>query len=234
MSQVEQGSLTARHHAMLFALISRSVIERIGVERGEELVRRVVRQYGEERGGRMALAALDDGQILSMASFLAYGEWRVGPDEEASERHVVGADVRSLVRRCPWHETWEAGDLMQYGRYYCLEIDAALVRGFNPALRLSVNRTLPNDGESCEFVFHDVGERVPRQGRVRSWAYHMGHLYNTASAALAAELGDTGREVMGAAMAALAERYDQRAADTAMGYEDVDFTRLPEPDTDPD
>ena len=55
-----------------------------------------------------------------------------------------------------------------------------------------------------------------------------------ASAALAAELGDTGREVMGAAMAALAERYDQRAADTAMGYEDVDFTRLPEPDTDPD
>ena len=231
MTQIEPESLTARHHAVLFALIGRAVIARVGEKRGEELIRGVVRQYGEERGGRMAQAALADGQSLSMASFLAYGEWEVGPDEQESEPHVMGPDVKSLVQRCPWHETWEETGLAQFGRYYCLEIDAALVRGFNPDLSLSVNRTLPNDGVACELVFHGVGEALPRRGRVQGWAYHMGHTYATASTVLANQIiGDGGREVMVAAMAAFAEQYGKAAVRTVMGYADVDFTRMPERD----
>ncbi len=48
---------TEEHHAMLFALISKAVIERAGEQHGEAIIRKAVRQYGAERGRRMALRA---------------------------------------------------------------------------------------------------------------------------------------------------------------------------------
>jgi hypothetical protein len=138
-----------------------------------------------------------------------------------------GADVRMTVHRCPWQAAWAEHDLLAYGRLYCLEIDEALVRGFNPDLKLDVNATRPNDDEPCEFVFHDGAERGPRRGRVMPWAYHLGHVYKTVGDFMAEALGGVGREAASEALQVFAERYGEQAAQLVLGFRKVDFTRLP-------
>jgi hypothetical protein len=227
MSDRSRDTFTATHHALLFAWISREVVERIGVEEGEAVMRAVVRRYGEERGRRMALRALADGQTLSMASFLAHGEWEVGPGQMARQVIEKPPDVLTHVHRCPWHAAWVENDLMEYGRLYCLEIDEALVRGFNPDLGLEVNRTQTNDGEYCEFVYRDVGSGMPKRGAVMPWDYHAGHLYKTAGEVLLEKLGELGREALSAALEEFSERYGQEASRLVVAYWDMDFSCVP-------
>jgi hypothetical protein len=87
-----------------------------------------------------------------------------------------------------------------YGRLYCLEIDQALARGFNPALQLDVLSTLSNDMRPSEFVFHEANltpEKLTlldqkktanqQNGAVMPWDYHAGHLYAAVKSTLAAE-----------------------------------------------
>jgi hypothetical protein len=236
-----QRKFTAGNHADLFALLSRSVITHLGAERGEKIVRMAVRRYGEQRGYRMALRALRDGEPLTMLNYMAYGEWR--GEESESEQHMVEMppDVRSLVTRCPWNQAWRESDLLQVGRLYCLEIDHALVRGFNPALRLDVLSTLSNNERPCEFVFYDANltpenlallnqkkSANQQKGAVMPWEYHAGHLFAAIKACLVAEVGDGGEVILQEALAGFAKRYGTEAVRTILSYQGVDFNSLPE------
>ena len=217
---------TPTHHALLFAWISRAVIERTGLERGEQVVRKAIRRYGEERGERMALRAQGDGVPLNMTSYMAYGEWAADPGESEHTVFEEDAGVRTVVHRCPWHKAWEDADLMEYGRLYCLEIDTALARGFNPELTLEVNRTLSNDGQDCEFVFRDAEGIVEKKGKVMPWPYHLGHLYWTMSRVLVEELGEVGEQASNAALDRFNAEYGGDAGRVIEAYCDADFLRL--------
>ena len=91
-----------------------------------------------------------------MTNYLTYGEWRFVTDGSQMERIEVQDDIRLTVQRCPWEAAWKEAGLLPYGRYYCQEVDAALLRGFNPELQIDVNQTLSNDGRPCEFVYRQA------------------------------------------------------------------------------
>ena len=222
---------TATYHALLFAWLSKAAIERAGEVRGEEAVRKAVRKYARERGGRMAMRAEAAGDALSMTNFMAYGEWQASPGE--SEQTVVQEEgqVRTAVHRCPWSVAWEREGLIPYGRFYCLEIDTSLLKGFDPDLKLDVLCTQTNDGEDCVFVFHDVDETVRRKGTVMPWEYHCGHLFKTVSEVLEAELGTAGREAVEEASATFAARFGTEAKGVLDQQYSTDFSRLPETET---
>jgi hypothetical protein len=235
MNDASAERLTETHHALLFAWISRAIIQRVGWERGEAAIRKATRRYGEQRGRRMALRARANGRELSMTNFLVFGEWRGSEQSGAeSEKSAVGADVLSCVRICPWNTAWVDEELLPYGRLYCREIDHALVRGYNPELELDVRQTLSNDGEPCEFIFHqadleeagrisaDLGDRA-----VMSWAYHCGHLYATFSQALIEDFGQVGEDAVEGAMLEFATRFGERTTRLVRSYQDVDFDNLP-------
>ena len=145
------------------------------------------------------------------------------------------------VPRCPWALTWMDADLSQYGRLYCQEIDQALVRGFNPDLSIDVNKTQANDGEPCDFLFHQAtllsGETLAyireksaalADKTVMPWDYHCGHLYKTFDAVLTEELGDAGREAVRAALEGFAARFGDEAVEVLLRYRETDFDQLPE------
>jgi hypothetical protein len=154
--EISQASFSEHHHALLFGLVTKEIFERVGNETGGSALRAAVRRYGEQRGRRMALRAQTNGEELSMTNFLIYGEWRSGTGLGQHELSKEGPDVRMVVTRCPWALTWMEADLSPYGRLYCQEIDQALVRGFNPDLIIDVNRTQTNDGEPCDFLYHQA------------------------------------------------------------------------------
>jgi hypothetical protein len=76
---------TAQLHGLLFTSISKEVINKIGEENGEKLIRKAVRKYGQQRGKRMALRANNNGHDLTVANYFVYGEWEVPKDEMNSK-----------------------------------------------------------------------------------------------------------------------------------------------------
>lgn len=219
---------TAIHHALLFGWLARSVVERVGSERGEPVVRRAVRRYGRERGRRMAARAAADGHPLNLSSYVAYGEWRADPDSMEQAFVERAPQARLVVDRCPWHTVWAENGLTSYGRLYCLEIDQALMAGFNPDLALEVRGTRPNGAAQCDFLFHDAfdDEAIDAPGaQVMPWAYHLGHLYWTVNEVVVEALGEAGEAVMEGARAEFAARYGREALEVILAYRETDFRR---------
>ena len=226
-------------HALLFALIARQVITRYGEDNGLPALRKAIRHYGEQRGRRMALRAKANGDALNMTNYLVYGEWRYVTDSVQMERVIDQADIRMTVKRCPWADAWSEAGLLPYGRYYCQEIDAALLRGYNPGLMIEVNQTLSNEGVPCEFIYRQAvlepdhslaynGEKSTRleSQRLMPWEYHCGHLYQACSLVMGEEFGPSGRVTVQNALAEFALRYGGAAAATVAGYLKTDFDRL--------
>jgi hypothetical protein len=231
-------SLSPKHHALLFAWISREVIRRVGEERGEAVIHKAVRKYGEQRGRRMALRVQADGQELSMLNFLTHAEWEGNKEDHIQKTLETAPHFHAQVSKCLWHDTWMENDLLPYGRLYCLEVDQALVSGFNPALILEVNATLSNDHRDCDFVFHNANltpenlqimeerRQAVRDTAVMPWDYHLGHLYKTIGEVLLEELGEVGQEAVKAAMQEFAGRFGEEAARIIEGYREEDFNQL--------
>ena len=189
----------------------------------------------------MALRALRDGEPLTMLTYMAYSEWRVEPDESEQEMTETVPDARSFVRRCPWQRAWVEKDLLRYGRLYCLEIDQALVRGFNPDLQLEVLSTLSNDDRPCEFVFRDANltpenmqmlnaKKSANQlrGGVLPWEYHTGHLYAAMKSVIEAELGEGGERILREALSEFARCYGEQAPQVILSYQAFDSDCLPD------
>ena len=222
------------HHALLFAWIAQEVIRREGEGRGSVAVREAVRRYGEQRGSRMAQRARRDGQALDMTTYMAYGEWQAEPGLFAASTDVLEGTPRSLIQRCPWHEAWVGDEVNEAGRLYCLEIDPALARGFNPQVRLEVNGTRSNGASACVFLYHQADlevlsrMQVDKSQTVMGWEYHLGHLYATLRQVLRVELGENGEAAARAGLERFAERFGKAAAEKIESYQDVDFNHLPE------
>ena len=163
--------MTARDHALLFAFISKSVIQETGTEKGEPVIQDAVREYG---------------------------------------------------------------------KYFCQEIDEALVHGFNPDLVIRVNSTRTNGGEVCDFVFRDAGlsffkflglafkKKVrPGKNAAMPWEYHCGHLYKTMGQVICQELGENADTVMANALKHAKAFFSENQISAIMSYKNTDFETLP-------
>lgn len=215
------------HHAYLIVSFFGALTARAGAC-GEDIFVMAAQTYGEERGKRMAMRALRDGNALDLASYFAYCEWVPTPGEsEACFETCPGTVVESVVR-CPWNAVFkESGSAC--GERYCREIDRAIVRGFSPKLRFESVQTLAH-AQSCKMRFFDemVDEafwrRVDRlkQGAcscVRPFSYHCGHLWSTFSRIALNVLGDeAGGQAVRQAYDSFAGRFGEAAARALVQY----------------
>lgn len=185
-------SFTATHHALLFAWIARALIRAAGEKEGERIIRKAVIKYAWQRGKRMAMRAQSNGHALTMANYIAYVEWK--PPKGEMEQKLIERcpHARINVFKCPWHTAWQENNLVPYGRYFCMEVDRALVKGFNEELMIDIHGTRPNKAEFCDLIFRDAQMNVRNMmgllykktiklGRkaIMPWEYHTGHLYKT-------------------------------------------------------
>lgn len=234
------GNFTATHHALLFAWISRAVINAVGEEKGEGIIRKAVVKYGMQRGKRMAMRAKANGHKLTMANYIPYGEWKAQKGEMEYKILEKVPHMKMNVFKCPWHSAWEENNLMQYGRYFCLEVDEALVRGFNEDLVLDIHGTQTNGAEFCDFTFKDanltaynmiglVFKKMIKPGKkaIMPWEYHAGHLYKTIGEVITDELGEQAEKIMTASLKDFTDKYGKPAGEIVKSYENTDFDKLP-------
>ncbi len=242
MSSIDQQySFNETHHALLFAWITRDVVERAGKQRGEDIICKAIRQYGEQRGRRMAVRVEANKHMRNMLNYTAYSEYRLTPDtfEMKIVERIPHARIR--IHRCPWYAAWKENGLLAVGQLYCSEVDQALVRGFNPDLQVDVISTLPSGATYCEFVYHDATITIPNylliqyrraispgMKAVKSWDYHVGHLFTTLEKVVVEELGQVGQAAIQAGLAEFAERYGEQSMQRVMASRSIDYESVSE------
>lgn len=200
-------------HATLFGVIAKSAIELFGDD-GKDAVISGITSYCRERGLRMAMRCLADGEPLSGKNYILYGEWADARGWSKSEVVATTPNYRTDMTVCGWCDTWNKRGLIEYGRIYCDWSDKNLVYGFNPELVLKMGNVMSHNDGPCQFdwvscVFESASEAsemavrrselIPRV--TKDFLYHCGHLLSTMRREIFIALGLTkGREAIEAAL----------------------------------
>jgi hypothetical protein len=137
--------------ARIFATLAREVVERFGDE-GRVAVIAAVRKFGEERGRRMAGRAACEGRANDFAAYLLFSDLDTSYHQMVPE--FGEGELRVTITYCPFAAACQEWGLAEYGKYFCQEIDAALMRGYNPERYETVcERNLTDGAESCVIVY---------------------------------------------------------------------------------
>lgn len=229
-----------REHAVMFGLLAKAILSRFGAE-GESLLLSAVETYGMERGARMAARCRRNSDPTGdMASYFAYCEWswtgsgsvRTGPDPS-----LPYLCYRML--ECPWHAAWQESGLSAFGACYCRVVDRAILRGFDPTLRLELPSRLTEPGDtSCAFHWlsaENTPEFIERQRRleqrlngaqVRDFVYHTAHLRSTLLRCVEKRSPLLAAQAAAEADAAFARRFGHEALKRVLSAAGQDFLEV--------
>ena len=189
--------MNEKTHAWIIAQFYQALTN-FDASRGKDVFIRAARRYGEERGYRMALRALRDGQPLNIATYMAYSEWR--PTDASFYASTVASftpDYENHNARCPWVETFVEVSGWDCAATYCAQVDASIVRGFNPDVQFELIHPL-SPAHECRMVFREAylpsaDKPLPHSDdTVRPWSYHCGHLWHAFADTLAQVYADAG------------------------------------------
>lgn len=213
------------HHAVLFALLSKYAITGAG-EAGKESILKGMTKYGNERGARMAKNALAHGDALTTFANQAYGEWK--PDYAGQmDFGTIRTEptLQTYIAKCAWCDAWKEHDLIDYGKYYCVNVDNAVYQGFNPDFLCTPTTTsLSWGGERCEFdwgnpLTKEEAEALPNKKKelgtscMKDFNFHTAHLLHTVGNTLKEDLGETGELAVKNAIAEYIDKFGQEYFD---------------------
>ena len=226
------------HHAVMFGLLAKGVCGHFGPA-ADALLQRAVQRYGEQRGARMALRCLSNGDPLDMASYFAYCEWshRGGAQKTDPDPDCSYLSYRMLA--CPWHTAWKQSGLLAYGRYYCRFVDRAILRGFSPVLVLEVPTWLSeHESEGCRFHWKSAENTqafLARQravaarldgSQIRDFCYHTAHLYAVFAECMGKQHASLAAVVEREARKGFAKRYGQPMLALVLAAAGQDFCAI--------
>lgn len=137
--------------AQLFACMSKQIIEELGPEKGEELIKKAVVNFGRQRGSRIAERVKAQGKPLSFKNWLTYtdidsGNFPVSPKSE-------NGDLLAPVTDCSFNKAAEQWDMVEYSSLYCKYADYAILEGYNPDVKLVLEQRHAKGKDHCLFRY---------------------------------------------------------------------------------
>ena len=196
--------LTIEHHAVMFALLAKHAIE-ISGEKGKEAILAGMTRYGNERGRRMALNALERGDKLTVLNSQAYGEWK--PDFPGQMEFGVTCGMPVL-------HTY---------------IDNAWFQGFNPEFTCTqLNPPMSWGGDCCRFSWGEglthkqikaLNKKKKSLGNacIKDFTFHTAHILHTVGDVLMEELGNDGAMAVSLAKSDYSDMFGKDALDCLDG-----------------
>lgn len=137
--------------AMLFATLSQVIIERLGREKGEELIKEAVQRFGKERGRRIAAKVASLGKPPSLKNWLIYTDIDAG--NFAASPHIDNGDLVAPVRECAFDSAARAWGLQEFASLYCKYADHAILEGYNPDVTLILENRHVTGRDHCLFRY---------------------------------------------------------------------------------
>lgn len=218
-------SCKIEHQAVIFALIAKRTIEHCG-EDAEKVIQEGMIRYGKERGARMAANAKANGDPLNTMTNQAYGEWV--PDYPGQmEFGWVRTEptLQTYISKCAWCEAWKKYDLLEYGKLYCVHVDAAVYCGFREDLVCTpLTTSMSFGGERCEFDWQypltpeDVQKLQEKKaelgtGCMKNFNYHTSHMLHTVGGTVRERFGSLGDQAVEEAIRDYIELFGQEYYD---------------------
>lgn len=237
-SEILRKQLTAEHHAVLFGVLAKNLIN-IYKEEAKELITKSVKQYGEQRGKRMALRVEKDGREKNILNYMCYGEWKANDGDMDIRTEKISPNLNLKVYKCPWYTSWKERNMLEYGCLYCNDIDESLVRGYNIELKLEVLKNRLEGSRYCDFSFKDAFlknsdfEDVDMiknslgNSAIMEWDYHIGHIYKVIKENTVSKYGEKGNFIIEQSLNEFGDFYNRDLIDIIKEYDKIDFNNLP-------
>lgn len=218
------------NHAVMFALLSKYTILSHG-EDGREAIQEGMLMYGRERGKRMADRARTNGDPMELWVEQAYGEWRPDYDGQMEfgtiEREPT---LRTYISKCAWCEAWQKYDLLEYGREYCVQVDAAVYEGFDPSFVCTpITTSMSWGGDRCDFDWglplsdEDLEKMQNKKAELgtsamRNFTFHTAHIYYTITDFLRFRFPDDVEDIISKAASDYVDLFGQESYDEILNF----------------
>lgn len=202
---MEQVNCQIEHHAVLYGLIAKFAME-YG-EDGQRAIEEATRQYGLERGKRMAEHARQEGMACNGETYPIFKEWRAPkPEQMVAGTALNWPHYTTTVQRCEWVESWKKHNLLCHGKLYCQHIDENLYEGYQSMHKLSVRSLLSAGDNCCMFDWgyrrsEEAGATIIVQQKeigekyIRNFDFHCADLLHKAGVQMELILKDAGAEI---------------------------------------
>jgi hypothetical protein len=135
----------------LFATVAKEVINRLGPQEGEKLLRAAVEEFGRERGGRIAATVKGRGKPLSLRNWLIHTD--ISPDNFEAKPSFPGGDLVACVGNCTFMKAASQWGLAEYAKIYCKYADYAILGGYNPDVTLLLEDRHGTGRDFCRFQY---------------------------------------------------------------------------------
>ncbi|MBI9077769.1 MAG: L-2-amino-thiazoline-4-carboxylic acid hydrolase [Desulfatibacillum sp.] len=137
--------------AQLFASFAKEVLDRMGPEQGEAVIRQAVQHFGKERGKSIAKIVEGLGKPLSFKNWLIYSD--IASDNFGFMPTVDNTDLVVKVRDCTFIKAARQWGLGEYGALYCKYADHAILEGYNPHILLKLETRHDTGKDYCVFRY---------------------------------------------------------------------------------
>ena len=227
------------NQAMMFAFLSKYTILAHG-EEGRKVIQEGMKRYGRERGARMASRARANGDPVCLWTNQAYGEWK--PDYAGQMEFGTVTTEPSLVTyisKCAWCEAWKKYDILEYGREYCVNVDAAVYEGFGEgfgcgAVCTPVTTAMSWGGEVCRFDWglplstedqQKISDKKAELGTraMRDFAFHTAHIYCAITDIICKHFPEDSHDIIGKAERDYTDLFGQEDFDALLEFSAADF-----------
>jgi hypothetical protein len=137
--------------AQLFAVMAREVIGKLGPVEGEALIKRAVESFGRERGKRIAQTVSGMKKPLSLRNWTIYTD--IAPSNFPAKVAFPDGDLEAKVEKCAFMAAADRWDLRKYAALYCKYADYAILDGYNPDVKLSLESRHDTGKNHCVFSY---------------------------------------------------------------------------------
>ena len=137
--------------AALFSCLARAVINEMGEQKGEALIKEAVQAFGRTRGRRIAAIVKDAGLPLTLKNWLIYSDI----DSANFDPHpdLDNNDLLVKAGECTfWNAAREFG-MGEYAKSYCKYVDYAILEGYNPDIKLVLHDRHHVGQDHCLFRY---------------------------------------------------------------------------------
>jgi hypothetical protein len=137
--------------AVLFAFTGKAVLQELGQEKGEILLKKAIEDFGRARGKRIASIVTSLGMPLTLKNWLIYSDinsynFDPHPDLDCDDL-VVKAGACTF-----WNAAQEFG-LQDVAKLYCKYVDYAILEGYNPEVKLVLEDRHQSGKDHCVFRY---------------------------------------------------------------------------------
>ena len=137
--------------SQLFSTMAKHIIEKLGPEEGEALIKQAVESFGRERGRRIAKVVQSKGKPLSLANWLIHTD--ISPKNFAAKPSLPDGDLEAKVGNCTFYNAAEKWGLGEYAKLYCKYADYAILDGYNPDVKLLFEQRQKKGKDHCVFRY---------------------------------------------------------------------------------